>query len=60
MMYVYIYIYMYYGLIPLTLGLKGRDGDFSTLCHSCGFTCQQRVLKTVPGPGFIRSEDKVN
>ena len=57
---MYIYIYMYYGLIPLTLGLKGRDGDFSTLCHSCGFTCQQRVLKTVPGPGFIRSEDKVN
>ena len=31
--------------IPLTLGLTGRDGGLSTLCHSCGFACQQRVLK---------------
>ena len=29
----------------------------STLCHSCGFVCQQRVLKTFPGPGYLRSED---
>ena len=26
-----------------------RDGGFNTLCQSCGFTCQQRVLKTFPG-----------
>ena len=30
-----------------------------TLCHSCGFACQQRVLKTFPGPGYLRSEDGV-
>ena len=27
------------------------------MCHSCGFACQQRVLKTFPGPGYLRSED---
>ena len=27
--------------------------------HSCGFACQQRVLKTFPGPGYLRSEDGV-
>ena len=51
--YIYVYIYMYmwltisscYGSIPLALGLIGRDGGLSTLCHSCGFACQQRVLK---------------
>ena len=24
----------------------GRDGGLNTLCHSYGFACQQRVLKT--------------
>ena len=33
-----------------------RDGGLSTLCHSCGFDYQQRVLKTFPGPGYLRSE----
>ena len=40
-----LYIYIY------AVGLIGRDGGVSTLCHSCGFACQQRVLKTLPGPG---------
>ena len=31
----------------------------STLCHSCRFSCQQRVLKTFPGPGYLPSEDGV-
>ena len=48
MTYIYIYIYIY-----------GRDGGLSTLCHSCGFACQQRVLKTLPGPGYHRSDDGV-
>ena len=57
-------IYMYinvscYGSIPLTSGLIGRDGGLSTLCHSCGFACQQRVLKTFPGPSHLHSEDGV-
>ena len=43
----------------LSLDLIGRDGGLSTLCHSCGFACQQRVLKTFPGLGYIRSEDGV-
>ena len=29
--------------IPLTLGLTGRDGGLSTLCHSCGFACHVYV-----------------
>ena len=48
-----------YCSIPLALGLIGRDGGLSTLCHSCGFACQQRVLKTFPGPDYLRSEDGV-
>ena len=47
------------GSVPLALELIGRDGGLSTLCHSCGFACQQRVLKTFPGPGYLRSEDGV-
>ena len=62
---IYIYIYIPnknafvagMTLIVLTLGLIGRDGGLSTLCHSYGFACQQRVLKTFPGPGYLRSED---
>ena len=37
---IYIYIYIYIGLI-------GRDSGLITLCHSCGFAFQQRVLKTL-------------
>ena len=48
-----------YGSIPFTLGLIGRDGGFNTLCHSCGFPCQQRVLKTFPCSGYLCSEDGV-
>ena len=52
---------MYY-IILLQLNpcdLIERDGGLSTLCHSCGFACQQRVLKTFPGPGYLCSEDGV-
>ena len=41
----------------LSLGLIGRDGGLSTLCHGCGFACHQRVLKTFLGPGYLCSED---
>ena len=37
----------------------GTDGGLSSLCHSCGFACQQKVLKTFPGPGYLRSENGV-
>ena len=36
-----------------------RDGGLSILCHSCAFACQQKVLKTFPGPGYLRSEDEI-
>ena len=68
-MYTYICIYMYicifvyisswYSSIPLTFGLIGRVGGLSTLCHSCGLACQQRVLKTFPGPCYLHSKDGV-
>ena len=38
-----------------SLRLIGRDGGLSTLCHSSGFACQERVLKTFPGPGYLQS-----
>ena len=34
----------------------GRNGGLGTLCHSCRFAPQQRVLKTFPGPGYLRFE----
>ena len=43
---MYIYIYIIYMVVR-------------ALCHSCGFACQQRVLKTFPGPGYLRSKDGV-
>ena len=73
-MYIYIYIYIWhllvnlyiwltisscYGSIPLALGVIGRDGGLSTLCHSCGSAYHQRVLKTFPDPRCLRSEDGV-
>ena len=54
--YIWLTISSCCGSIPLTLdlglGLIGRDGGLSTLCHSLGFACQQGVLKTFAGPGY--------
>ena len=58
-LYIWLTISSCYGSIPLTLGLIGRDGGLSTLYHSCGFACQQRVLKTFPDSGYLRSENGV-
>ena len=58
-MYIQLTISSCYGSTPLTLGLIGGDGGFSTLFHSCRFACQQRVLKRFPGLGYLRSEDEV-
>ena len=27
------------------------------MCHSCWSTCQQRVLKVFPGPGYLHFEE---
>ena len=37
----------------LRIDREGWWFEHSVLCHSCGFACQQRVLKTFPGPGYI-------
>ena len=58
-LYIWLTISSCYGSIPLTLGLIRKDNGLSTLCHSCGFVCQQRVLKTFPCPGYLCSEDGV-
>ena len=47
------------GSIPLILGLIRTDGGLSTLCRCSRFASQQRVLKTFPSPGYLRSEDGV-
>ena len=58
-LYIRLTISSCYGSTPLTLGLIGGDGGLNTLCHSCGFACQQRVLKTFPSLSYLRSEDGV-
>ena len=58
-LYIWLTISSCYGSIPLALGFIGRDGGLSTLCHSCGFACQQWVLKTFAGAGYLRSDDEV-
>ena len=57
--YLWLTISSCYGSIPLALGLIGTDGRLSTLCNSCGFTCQQRVLKKFPVSGCLHSDDGV-
>ena len=44
-MYVYICIY--------------HSHVYHSIYHSHGFACQQRVLKTFPGPGYLHFEDGV-
>ena len=58
-LYVCLTISSSYGSILLARALTVRDGVLSTLCHSCGFSCQQRVLKTFPGPDYLHAEDGV-
>ena len=55
-LYVWLTISSCYGSVPLVSGLIVMDGGLGTLCHSCGFVFQQRMLKTFPGPGVLHSE----
>ena len=57
--YIWLTISSCYGSILLALGLMGRDGGLSTLCHYCVFPCHQRVLKIFTGPGYLHPEDEV-
>ena len=36
-----------------------RDSGLSNLCHSYGFACQQRGLKTFPCRGYLHFKDGV-
>ena len=58
-LYILLTISSSYRSIPLALGLTGRDGGLSILCHRCWFACQQRVLKMFRGPGYLCSKDGV-
>ena len=46
-------------LIPFDLRLSGTNGGLRTLCHNYGSPCQQRVLKTFSGSGYVCSEVEV-
>ena len=58
-LYIWLTISPSYGSNALDLGLIERDGGLSALCHSCGFDCHQRVLKTFLGPDYLRSKNGV-
>ena len=48
-LYMWLTISSCYGSNPWAFRLIVREGGLSTLCHSCGFACQQRVLKRFLG-----------
>ena len=54
--YIYVYVYVYVYIYTQYSMVIGRNGGLGTLCHSCRFAPQQRVLKTFPGPGYLRFE----
>ena len=53
------FIFLQLNPFDLSLPLIGRDGGLRTLCHSCRFACQQRVLKAFPATGYLQSKDGV-
>ena len=46
-------------LNPFGLRVDREGWWFEHSVSYCRFACQQRVLKTFPGPGYLRSEDGV-
>ena len=53
-MYIYIYVDIYiYNIYAYMCG------GLSTSSHSYGSACQQKVLETFTGPGYLHSEDGV-
>ena len=56
---IWVTISSCYDSSSLTFRLIRRKICLSVLSHSCAFTCQQRVLKTLTGPGFLRCNDEV-
>ena len=58
-LYIWFTISPCYCSIPLALGLIGGNGGLSNNCLVSGFCCQQRVIKTVPGPLCLGSDEKL-
>ena len=55
-LHIYIYMAHYFALLrlnPCALW-QLRESGLSSLCHSCEFACQQRMLKTFHAPGYLR------
>ena len=44
---------------PFGLSADREGWWFENSGHNCEFACQQRVLKTFPGPGYFHSDDGV-
>ena len=42
-----------------SLMVIGRDGGLSIMCHSCGFACHQRVLKTFTHIAYLCCKDGI-
>ena len=57
--YIYLTISSCYRSVPLTLVFVGWDVGLSSLCHSCVFACQDMVLKTSLGLGYLCSNNAV-
>ena len=58
-LHILLTIWSCHSSIPSALGLIGRDGGLSPLCHTCGFVCPQSALKTFHSHGYIHSKDGV-
>ena len=40
--------------------VTAKDGGLSTLCHNCGFACQQRLPIPFPDGGSLLSENMLD
>ena len=54
-----MYIFIYLNLRPQKFEMCILQEIKKTHFFLQTFPCQQRVLKTFPGPGYLRSEDRV-
>ena len=56
-LHIYIYMAHYFALLRLNLCAlwQLRESGLSSLCHSCEFACQQRILKTFLDLRHLRS-----
>ena len=60
--YICIYKFTVNDIVRLTPPWSGDSQDQETFLYIYirRFACQQRVLKTFPGPGYLHSEDGVS